>query len=100
MLGADINLTCVAVGSPMPYVKWRKEPALEMTPDDKLPIALPSVPTNIQFSDVTATTVRLSWSYPSDDSMYFVIQYKPKYANQAYSEISGIITMYYTIRSL
>ncbi|CAB0005128.1 unnamed protein product, partial [Nesidiocoris tenuis] len=38
MLGADINLTCVAVGSPMPYVKWRKEPALEMTPDDKLPI--------------------------------------------------------------
>ncbi|BET03182.1 phosphatase [Nesidiocoris tenuis] len=136
MLGADINLTCVAVGSPMPYVKWRKEPALEMTPDDKLPIgknvlelkniqesanytciastalgiietmtqvkvqSLPSVPTNIQFSDVTATTVRLSWSYPSDDSMYFVIQYKPKYANQAYSEISGIITMYYTIRSL
>ncbi|KAF6202866.1 hypothetical protein GE061_003271 [Apolygus lucorum] len=136
MLGADINLTCVAVGSPMPYVKWRKEPALEMTPDDKLPIgknvlelrniqesanytciastalgiietvtqvkvqSLPSVPTNVQFSDVTATTVRLAWSYPGDDSMYFVIQYKPKYANQAYSEISGIITMYYTIRSL
>lgn len=38
MLGASLNLTCVAVGSPMPYVKWRKEPAIDMTPDDKLPI--------------------------------------------------------------
>lgn len=38
MLGADLNLTCVAVGSPMPYVKWRREPAHDMTPDDKLPI--------------------------------------------------------------
>lgn len=37
-MGASLNLTCVAVGSPMPYVKWRKEPATEMTPDDKLPI--------------------------------------------------------------
>lgn len=24
MLGANLTLTCVAVGSPMPYVKWRK----------------------------------------------------------------------------
>ena len=24
MSGSDLNLTCVAVGSPMPYVKWRK----------------------------------------------------------------------------
>lgn len=23
MLGANLSLTCVAVGSPMPYVKWR-----------------------------------------------------------------------------
>ncbi|XP_073974776.1 tyrosine-protein phosphatase Lar isoform X4 [Rhodnius prolixus] len=137
MLGADLNLTCVAVGSPMPYVKWRREPAHDMTPDDKLPIgknvlelkgiqesanytcvastalgvieavtlvkvqSLPSVPTNVQFSDVTATTVRLSWSYPTNEEVqYFVIQYKPKYANQAYSEISGIITTYYTVRNL
>lgn len=38
MMGASLNLTCVAVGAPMPYVKWRKEPAIDMTPDDKLPI--------------------------------------------------------------
>ncbi|XP_024084878.1 tyrosine-protein phosphatase Lar isoform X3 [Cimex lectularius] len=137
MLGADYNLTCVAVGSPMPYVKWRKEPAQDMTPDDKLPIgrnvlelkgiqesanytciastalgiietvsyvkvqSLPSVPTSLTFSDVTATSVRLSWSFPTNEELqYFVLQYKPKYANQAYSEISGIITTYYTVRNL
>lgn len=38
MLGQDLNLTCVAVGSPMPYVKWRRGPATDLTPEDKLPI--------------------------------------------------------------
>jgi receptor-type tyrosine-protein phosphatase F len=52
-------------------------------------------------SEITATSVRLTWSYNgAEDLQYYVIQFKPKYANQAYSEISGIITMYYTIRSL
>lgn len=40
MLGADLNLTCVAVGSPMPYVKWRKGSIQELTPEDKLPIGI------------------------------------------------------------
>lgn len=31
---------------------------------------------------------------------YYVIQFKPKYANQAFSEISGIITMFYSVRNL
>lgn len=38
MLGASLNLTCVAVGAPMPFVKWRKEPATDLTPDDNLPV--------------------------------------------------------------
>lgn len=38
MLGQDLNLTCVAVGSPMPYVKWRRGPTQDLTPEDKLPI--------------------------------------------------------------
>ena len=29
----DVNLTCVAYGSPMPNVKWRLGP-LELTPED------------------------------------------------------------------
>ena len=35
--GADLNITCVAVGSPMPFVKWR-EGARDLTPDNELPI--------------------------------------------------------------
>ena len=35
--GADINITCVAVGSPMPFVKWR-EGTRDLTPDNELPI--------------------------------------------------------------
>jgi hypothetical protein len=38
MLGASLNLTCVAVGSPMPFVKWRQGEATDLTPDDKLPV--------------------------------------------------------------
>nr|CAD7579808.1 unnamed protein product [Timema californicum] len=137
MLNADLNLTCVAVGSPMPFVKWRKGLATDITPEDKLPIgrnvleltniqesanytcvaasalgvieattqvkvqSLPGPPTDVQVSDITATTVRLTWTYTGSESLqYYVIQYKPKYANHAYTEISGIITMYYTIRNL
>lgn len=38
MLGADLNLTCVAVGAPMPFVKWRKGLSQDLTPEEKLPI--------------------------------------------------------------
>ncbi|XP_044016557.1 tyrosine-protein phosphatase Lar isoform X5 [Aphidius gifuensis] len=137
MMGASLNLTCVAVGAPMPYVKWRKEPATDMTPDDKLPIgknvlmltdikesanytciaasdlgvietvsmvkvqSLPGAPENVQVSEITATSVKLTWSYKRPDELqYYVIQHKPKHANQAFAEISGITTMYYHVRSL
>lgn len=65
-------------------------------------LALPRPPTNVRISDVTATSARLSWSYDigSEDIIYYVIQYKPKQANQEYSEISGITTMFYTVRDL
>ena len=35
--GADVNITCVAVGSPMPFVKWR-EGVKDLTPDNDVPI--------------------------------------------------------------
>lgn len=64
-------------------------------------LALPSAPTNVKASEITATSVRLTWSYNvPEDLLYYVIQYKPKYANQAYSEISGIITKFYAVRNL
>lgn len=32
--------------------------------------------------------------------LYYVIHYKPRHTNQPYVEISGIITLYYTVRNL
>ncbi|XP_072430631.1 protein tyrosine phosphatase receptor type Fa isoform X17 [Chiloscyllium punctatum] len=37
MPGGSVNLTCVAVGSPMPYVKWVAG-ALELTPEEDMPV--------------------------------------------------------------
>lgn len=37
MLGANLSLECVAVGSPMPYVRW-KSGATDLTPEDQLPV--------------------------------------------------------------
>ena len=37
MPGGAYNLTCVAVGSPMPFVKWRLG-ALELTEEENIPI--------------------------------------------------------------
>uniref|UniRef100_A0A8C4WYI2 protein-tyrosine-phosphatase n=1 Tax=Eptatretus burgeri TaxID=7764 RepID=A0A8C4WYI2_EPTBU len=37
MPGGSVNLTCVAVGSPMPYVKWTLGPE-ELTPEADMPV--------------------------------------------------------------
>uniref|UniRef100_A0A131YFQ3 protein-tyrosine-phosphatase n=1 Tax=Rhipicephalus appendiculatus TaxID=34631 RepID=A0A131YFQ3_RHIAP len=136
--GATLNLTCVAVGSPMPFVRWRKG-HVDLTADSEVPVgrnvlvlenvresanytcvagstlgsiehvsqvlvqALPRSPTNLAVSDVTATSVRLSWSYEgsgSDNIRYYVVQYKPRQANREYSETSGITMPYHHVRDL
>ncbi|EPY86326.1 receptor-type tyrosine-protein phosphatase S isoform 2 [Camelus ferus] len=35
--GGNVNITCVAVGSPMPYVKWMQG-AEDLTPEDDMPV--------------------------------------------------------------
>jgi receptor-type tyrosine-protein phosphatase F len=120
MLGGSLNLTCVAVGSPMPFVKWRRLDE-DLTPENEITVgksvlylndirssnnytcvassslgvieahtvvkvqcksghflnimgkvinlhffhssALPIAPTELKITEVTATTVRLEWSY-------------------------------------
>ncbi len=58
-------------------------------------------PIDLKITEVAATSVRLSWTHPTPaDLQYYVIQYKPRHANQAFTEISGIITLYYTVRNL
>ncbi|XP_039623041.1 LOW QUALITY PROTEIN: receptor-type tyrosine-protein phosphatase S [Polypterus senegalus] len=37
MPGGSVNITCVAVGSPMPYVKWMLG-GDELTPEDEMPV--------------------------------------------------------------
>ncbi|XP_031415997.1 receptor-type tyrosine-protein phosphatase S-like isoform X7 [Clupea harengus] len=37
MPGGSINITCVAVGSPMPYVKWMLN-SEDLTPEDSMPV--------------------------------------------------------------
>lgn len=37
MPGGSVNITCLAVGSPMPYVKWMLG-AEDLTPEDDMPI--------------------------------------------------------------
>lgn len=37
MPGSDVNLTCVAVGSPMPLVKW-EQGAYDLTDEDNVPV--------------------------------------------------------------
>ncbi|XP_049874528.1 tyrosine-protein phosphatase Lar isoform X3 [Pectinophora gossypiella] len=137
MLGGNLTLKCVAFGSPMPTVKWRKGLTKWLTPEDNPPLglntlklediresanytceaasvlgvieataevkvqSLPGPPTEVRASEITATTVRLAWTYSGpEEPQYYVIQYKPKYANQAFSEISGVITQYYSVTNL
>lgn len=37
MLGGNLNLTCVAVGSPMPFVKWRRMDE-DLTPEHEITV--------------------------------------------------------------
>ncbi|XP_051554555.1 receptor-type tyrosine-protein phosphatase S isoform X1 [Myxocyprinus asiaticus] len=37
MPGGSLNITCVAVGSPMPYVKWMLN-SEDLTPEDEMPV--------------------------------------------------------------
>lgn len=37
MPGGAVNITCVAVGAPMPYVTWRQG-AVELTREDEVPM--------------------------------------------------------------
>ncbi|KAI1290100.1 Tyrosine-protein phosphatase Lar [Halotydeus destructor] len=137
MPGSQINVTCVAVGSPMPQVTWKRG-HIEVSPQDAATIgrnvlklddvresanytcvassklgnieantqvtvkSLPRPPTSVRVSDITPTSLRLAWNYDigSENIIYFVIQYKPKNANQEYSEISGVTTYFYTVSSL
>jgi len=58
--GGAVNLTCVAIGSPMPFVRWRLG-AVELTPEDNPPIGknilqLTDVRETVWVSETTSRT--------------------------------------------
>ena len=66
------------------------------------PTDLPLPPRNLKISDVTASSVILSWSPSESDDVikYYVVQYKPRDSAQGYSEISGITTTSHTVTNI
>ena len=66
-------------------------------------VELPYAPSNVRISEITATSVHISWHYdgPPSEAVEFVIQYKPKLSTtQDFSEIPGLKTNYYTVQHL
>lgn len=136
--GASLNLTCVAVGLPMPYVSWRQGERDIRIESNSLPIGrsilrladirqsanytciaqsrfgtieahtavivqmVPRSSTDVKITEVTSSSVRVSWSYDAVDEDkidFFVIRYKSRDSDE-FSEISGIRTFFYTVASL
>lgn len=61
MLGGSLNLTCVAVGSPMPFVKWRLLDE-DLTPENDVPIgkstlALNDIRTSANYTCVASSSL-------------------------------------------
>lgn len=66
-------------------------------------LELPYAPSNVRISEITATSVHISWHYdgPPSEAVEFVIQYKPKLAPASdHSEVVGLKTNYYTVQNL
>ena len=64
---------------------------------------MPYAPSNVRISEITATSVHISWHYdgPPSEAVEFVIQYKPKLAAASeHSEVVGLKTNYYTVQGL
>jgi hypothetical protein len=66
---------------------------------------MPKAPANVQASDITATSVRLSWMAVYDDTAgtieSYVVQYRRKYApGTSYDEVTDILGTEFTLMGL
>lgn len=59
MPGGSVNLTCVAVGAPMPYVKWMMG-AEELTKEDEMPVGRNVLELNSVMRSANYTCVAIS----------------------------------------
>ncbi len=82
MLGGNLNLTCVAVGSPMPFVKWRKSNE-DLTPENEITVGksvlyLNDIRTSNNYTCVASSTLGVIESHTMvkvqcNDNMYYLI---------------------------
>jgi len=66
---------------------------------------MPKAPTNVQVSDVTATSARLNWEPAVDDSAgtieSYIIQYRRKYSpGTSYDEITDVLGTEFVVTGL
>ena len=63
---------------------------------------LPQPPRNLKITEVTSSSMMLSWHAGGFDEpvKYYVVQYKPRDSAQGYSEVSGITTTSHTVTNL
>uniref|UniRef100_A0A8C1T8A8 protein-tyrosine-phosphatase n=1 Tax=Cyprinus carpio TaxID=7962 RepID=A0A8C1T8A8_CYPCA len=59
MPGGSVNITCVAVGSPMPYVKWMLN-SEDLTPEDEMPVGRNVLELNAVRESANYTCVAMS----------------------------------------
>uniref|UniRef100_A0A3Q3IPD9 Receptor-type tyrosine-protein phosphatase S n=1 Tax=Monopterus albus TaxID=43700 RepID=A0A3Q3IPD9_MONAL len=111
MPGGSVNITCVAVGSPMPYVKWMLG-AEDLTPEDDMPIGrnvleLTDVRQSANYTCVAMSTLgvieavaQITVKGRIPFMSYYIIQHKSKYSEDLYKEIDGVATTRYSVGGL
>ncbi|XP_052776376.1 tyrosine-protein phosphatase Lar-like isoform X3 [Mya arenaria] len=132
---ATFSIDCVAVGSPMPVVRWRKG-FVVLNRDDEAPHgknslnisgirestnftcvaqselgniekdvhvkvkALPNPPVKLMVSEITPSSMKLSWKSGNPDDLAYIIQYKAKQDTGEFREITGINKTEYKIEKM
>uniref|UniRef100_A0A7N8XBY3 protein-tyrosine-phosphatase n=1 Tax=Mastacembelus armatus TaxID=205130 RepID=A0A7N8XBY3_9TELE len=107
MPGGSVNITCVAVGSPMPYVKWMLN-SEDLTPEDEISSiitvindSLPKPPGTPVVTETTATSVTITWDSGNPDPVtHYIIQYRAKSPDSKYETVDDITTTRYSIGGL
>ncbi|XP_053394772.1 tyrosine-protein phosphatase Lar-like isoform X3 [Mercenaria mercenaria] len=132
---ASLTIDCMAVGSPMPVVKWQKG-YWEINPKDDPPLgrnvlnltgvrestnytcvaqselgnietvvqvrvkALPNPPVKLTASEITPSSLKLSWKPGNQDDISYIVQYKAKQHPGDFHEIKSVKKTEYTIEKM
>lgn len=88
MPGGSVNITCVAVGSPMPYVKWMLG-AEDLTPEDDMPIGRNVLELTDVRQSANYTCVAMSTLGVIEAMAQITVKGKRAAARRAFSSLRG-----------